>query len=124
MVGIRWVVSLSNYSNNMNNVEFEENKDLRNNINDSLIRTAPVGLSGFIIRHGWARNIKQANLILLIIALVSLLLMGFVFNRFVFSSDRSSVITAKDQARIKTIRGYIDQGLRGPALLQKIKEIK
>lgn len=63
----------------MSGVEFDEGRIYNQNLNNNSMSKHESGLSGWLVKHHLAKNLKHANIILLILALIFL---GFSINIF------------------------------------------
>lgn len=107
----------------MSSIEFNQDSDpnkifvrIQNDESNS-------AMIGFLIRNGYAKNIEQANIILLFISISSFVLMGAVLYFFVFGAPLPSFSSGSNN-NAKIIKEYRDQGLKGPELMKKIREAR
>ena len=63
----------------MSGVQFDEGRIYNQNLNNNSMSKHESGLSGWLVKHHLAKNLKHANIILLILALIFL---GFSINIF------------------------------------------
>jgi hypothetical protein len=106
----------------MSEVEFEQSEESKKFFSQIHADTNQSVMGNFLIKNKLAKDIKQANIILLGVCAVFLTLMFIVFSQSVFSGSVAQKST--NSPSMKTIKSYIDQGLNGQALLDKINQDK
>ena len=97
----------------MVSVEFEHNNDFRRSFAQERNSS---GVSDFLIRNGLAKNDSQSNIILISVCILFVLVTSIVL----YDTFKSSSSNINDTNPI--IKSYIDQGLKGKALFDKIRQ--
>ena len=105
----------------MTSVEFNQDKDFqrltKDATNSSFVR--------FLIKKGFAKDEKQANIILISISVISLITTAVVVYTFVLGGTLPNFGAKKIQNdNAKVIQEFRDQGLKGAELMKKIQEAR
>ncbi|MFA6430075.1 MAG: hypothetical protein WC229_03590 [Candidatus Paceibacterota bacterium] len=103
-------------------VEFDQENSFDKKFERTIAKKKGSKMNAFLIKHYFAKNEKQANMILLGVSLVSLLLTAVILNVSVFGGSFFNKKTLSPNAKI--MQEYKDQGLSGKALMDKIREDK
>ena len=110
-------------------VEFDQENSFDKKFERTIAKNKGSKMNAFLIKHYFAKNERQANMILLGVSFVSILLTVIILNVVVFGGGVSGKKIINNQPRpvnpnFKIIEGYKAQGLTGKALSDKIKEAK
>lgn len=101
-------------------VEFDQENNFNKNFNRSFSNSNSSKMNAFLIKKGYAKNEKQANMILLGISLISIFITIVILNMTVFGGSFFNKKTTNQNAKI--IKEYQAQGLKGKALFDKLEE--
>jgi len=99
-------------------VEFDQENNFNKNFERTISKSNGSKMNTYLIKKGYAKNEKQANLILLGISLLCILITIFVFYTFVLGNNKKPV----SSPNAKIIQEYRAQGLTGKALMDKMRE--
>jgi len=95
-------------------VEFEQNNDFKRSSNYG---QSSSGMSKFLIKNGLAKDTDQSNIILMSVCILIFIVTSIVlYNTFKSSSSDTN------NPNTPIIKNYMDQGLKGKALLDRIKQ--
>jgi len=101
-------------------VEFDQENSFNKTFNNNFSKTRDSKMNAFLIKHNFARNEKQASMILFGVSVVFFVLTIFVFSTFVFGNNIS--VNKASPETTKAIETYKTQGLTGRALMNKMQE--
>jgi hypothetical protein len=100
-------------------VEFEQEKDFNKIYRAQHGSSGGFSMVNFLIKRGWVKDERQANIFLIWTIIIVVILTIFIFYRFVFGGF---IIPKVTNFNAKIIQEYRDQGLIGEALFDKVKE--
>ncbi len=102
-------------------VEFDQENNFNKTFNRTFAKNNGSKMSAYLIKKGYVKNEKQANLILLGMSAVFICITIVVLNTTVFGGGLSKKSSNSDT---KVIKEYQAQGLKGKVLIDKIRETK
>ncbi len=95
-------------------VEFEQNNDFRRSFTQEQNSS---GMSRFLIKNGLAKDTDQSNIILISVCILFIIVTSIIlYNTFKSPSSNTN------NPNTPIIKNYIDQGLKGKALIDRIKQ--
>jgi len=103
-------------------VEFDQENSFNQNFNKNFAKSNVSKINLFLIKHKFAKDDKQANIILLGVSFVSIVLTAVILNVSVFGGGFLKKKTTNQNAKI--LKEYQAQGLKGKALFDRIQADK
>jgi hypothetical protein len=103
-------------------VVFDQENSFNKTFNRTFAKSNSSKMSAYLIKKGFAKNEKQANIVLLGISAISIIITIVVLNTTVFGGSLFGKKTTS--SNIKAVKEYQAQGLKGRALIDKIIETK
>lgn len=100
-------------------VEFDQENSFDKKFERTIANKKGSQMNAFLIKHYFAKNEKQANVILLSVSLIAIILTVVILNVSVFGGSLFNKKTLNQNAKI--IQEYKKQGLTGKALMDKIR---
>jgi hypothetical protein len=95
-------------------VEFEQNNDFRRSFAQEQNSS---GMSRFLIKNGLAKDTDQSNIILISVCIIFIIITSIIlYNTFKSPSSNTNSPNAL------IIKSYIDQGLKGKALIDRLNQ--
>lgn len=102
-------------------VEFDQENSFNKTFNRTFEKNSGSKMSTYLIKKGYAKNEKQANMILLGISALSICITVIVLNMTVWGG---SLFKKSSTQNTEALKEYQAQGLKGRALIEKIRETK
>lgn len=101
-------------------VEFDQENSFNKTFNRTFAKSNSSKMSAYLIKKGYAKNEKRANMILLSVSFIFIIITVFVFKSAVFSSQKP--LSDRDIEISKAVEEYKKTGISSTDFRRKISE--